>query len=519
MHNRALQSAFALTGALAVVGIGSPHAKAMKAELVEPPVPIEVAGQEPSGVGPIAEVPLIALKQGDSYKYLISTNKTTACESVDPFSSSVPLIGKITINCTNQLSRLDQGDFLRYSPDKMPKRTPWKSHYSGVMAAEYIADHGRPERGTLISILHGEHKNETRLKEGGTDYYQNQINPEALAVPGPSGFPFGRSPDSGLDIRRQPTGSFYCPGGYLSTNYKGESTAEHMIAEGGYVPDDLSTSDPGREGYYSNCHEAYNGFIFSAVRRVRTADTLRPFNKNDDKGPIIWPSAGYTDSNGRKTSHGVRHPSSMVDGNYLYVYYMDTSNSPDVNQGIIKVARSPLSAKGMPGSFKSWQADGKHGRWVKSLPFKNKSQFADNRERFYETKGPVSDGIISGSTRADSVHERNAQRGYLRFSPARLLGATRKYIAISQQYTVGTNRYKKDACGVEIKLHTSFDAVRWSKGRVIPGLNACNDTANQLFYPVPLDAKGEGSDIVDPRGFYIMGAKAGVPYRAKVRLK
>lgn len=512
----------ALVGTLAVA-TGSGEAKALQPKLVEPPAIVEVTGSELGNQTPISEVPPIALNLGKTNKYIFSTNHSTECQSSDPLSGKVGQIGAISLRCSSPLNRIEEGDFLSRKPQSMPKQTPWKSHYAGVMAAEILPSKAKDSSKLLVMIQHGENKNELRINPDNTDYYQNNINPEALAHPGPAGYPFGKQQTKGRDVRK--SSQFYCPGGYMNANHNGQATGEHTIAPDGYVPRDLSFSGQLRDKdvYYSNCHEAYNGFISSAISRIKADLPIPPITRSSDRGPIIWPSSGYVGRDGKKVSWGVRHPSTMVDGKHLYIYYLDTSDSPDVNQGVIKVARSPISARGRAGSFKTWRPLEKgvnaRGKWVPSLPFDNKSQFVDHRNRFYKTRGPISDGIINGSTKFDTKRSRDAQRGYLRFSPARLKGSVKKYIAVSQQYTKDTSRYNKQNCGIELKLHSSRDAIRWTKGVSIPGLTACKGAANKLFYPTLLNKNGLQDNVVDPEGFYIVGGQGGKPYRAKVKIK
>jgi len=258
------------------------------------------------------------------------------------------------------LARITEADYLRRPPEAIPARTPWKSHYLGVFGAHYLPDAYGRARGDVLLVGHGENKNESRRIDGALNWYQNAVNPEALATPGAlGGYPFGRSDVPGGNPRA--LGSpFPCPGGYVNLDALRD---EAISGSRAYVPADLSSTDDalGGRSYYSNCHEGYNGFVTTGLRAASTPSSWvgrGRLRDSEDNGPVIWPSAGYVDDRGRKVSWGVRHPSSFVHDGYLYIFYLDTSDSPDVNHGIIKVARSPLSAKGAPGSFTSWNPRG-----------------------------------------------------------------------------------------------------------------------------------------------------------------
>jgi hypothetical protein len=87
-----------------------------------------------------------------------------------------------------------------------------------------------------------------------------------------------------------------------------------------------------------------------------------------DQGPIVWPAAGYDGS------HGVRHPTSIVFGGFVYVFYLDTS-------------RGICVARARPGAlrFSTWTGKG----WARSLP----KGFNRWRPRF-DARGPDARAIM-----------------------------------------------------------------------------------------------------------------------------
>jgi hypothetical protein len=92
-----------------------------------------------------------------------------------------------------------------------------------------------------------------------------------------------------------------------------------------------------------------------------------------DEGPIVWPANGYTELNPENTQDagwGVRHGTSIIKGDYLYLFYQDYSyGDPKNGRGSgMKVARAPLN-NAHAGYFETWYrlANGTEG-WEKSLP-------------------------------------------------------------------------------------------------------------------------------------------------------
>jgi len=112
------------------------------------------------------------------------------------------------------------------------------------------------------------------------------------------------------------------------------------------------------DGTYVDAWDSYNAFVGSVLlQNPRSVFTDGP--GVTDNGPVVWPSAGYLDASGAKTSEGVRHPSTIVYNGFVYLFYLDESygDDPDRHAGI-KVARAPLDKAGAPGSFAAFYAGG-----------------------------------------------------------------------------------------------------------------------------------------------------------------
>ncbi len=234
-----------------------------------------------------------------------------------------------------------------------------------------------------------------------------------------------------------------------------------------------------KSGVYEDCSEAYNAFVgMSWV--TSNASTGWGAQEFSDEGPVVWPSLGYIDSNGKKTSGGVRHPSSIVSGDFIYLFYLDTSFSGEPGKAWgIKVARAPLASGGQPGSFNSYYA----GRFDQSSLPKgfNKNQVSD----FFARSGPKAD-IIFQSTSP------------MRFSVAAIKG-TNLFAGIEE--TVEDGRWL-------LRLRTSKNLFQWSAPKNIISIPG-NWDEGVIHYPIFLDKSGWSNTEIDFGDFYILGTQPG----------
>jgi len=80
--------------------------------------------------------------------------------------------------------------------------------------------------------------------------------------------------------------------------------------------DTYSGGSPYQEGW-----KAYNGIVSAAwVPNNASTNWGQQFFSNE-MGPIVWPSTGYVTKSGIKCTSGLRHPSSIVYNNYVYVFF------------------------------------------------------------------------------------------------------------------------------------------------------------------------------------------------------
>jgi len=239
-------------------------------------------------------------------------------------------------------------------------------------------------------------------------------------------------------------------------------------------------------GEYVDAWDAYNAFIGSVILNNPTRlATDGPAVQ--DNGPVVWPSAGYLDAAGTKTSEGVRHPSSLIyDGN-VYLFYLDTSyaGDPERTPGI-KVARAPLAGAGAPGSFHAfWNGDFTEP----ALP--DGYSAADNHASL-ATPGPRATSIL-GPDSADDVRFSVAQ-----VSPSPTEGPL----------FLGVEEHFDDLNGWWVALRLSTDLVGWTLPYAIPGIAAPTWDDGTMNYPILMDRDGWTNTTVSLDAFYVVGTSA-----------
>jgi hypothetical protein len=293
----------------------------------------------------------------------------------------------------------------------------------------------RPWRGyDLFTVLHGENKNE----RFGSSLYANTVNTNI-------------SPAS-------------CASGYAGENY-------------------------------DDCWPAYNAFISLRLANTASAPAGEAI-ESLDLGPILWPTMGYRHGD-EKTSSGLRHPSVIVHGGYLYIFYTDTSQSnEDGRRGGVHVARMALPTSDTPPmSAAIPYYDGAFSDSNPSLP---RGFSKDRIDEFYDRPGG----------RASELWPRSWQ--VVRFAVARING-TSAFIGV-EEFVAGREW--------GIRLRVSSDLLRWSNPVAVPGEHS-HDGWNRgtLHYPVFSDLSGQTSVDIDPSGFYLLGTRQARPVRQQVSIE
>lgn len=300
--------------------------------------------------------------------------------------------------------------------DKFPY---WRRNYYGPFNTFIVKDKNGKEY--LLGVMHGENKNERmNLGSKGIVEYNNTV------------FPSDKQ--------------------YLPSEYDGED----------------------ENGIWRESSGTY--FAFSGITVAPTDVNDGTDLQNGDKGPVIWPSAGYLDERGEQASQGVRHSSGFVTNDYLYIYYLDTSkNGYEAGRYPgLKVARSPLSSLGEPGSFRNYFA----GKWEeKSLP----ANFDKTDRTMFYKQGGRGSVILTGST--------------IRFSVAKVKG-TSYYLGVEETFT---------SKGLSIMLRASTDLANWGDPVTIYNAESSQYLEGALHYPIFYNKEFTSCIEIDKDEFYVGG--------------
>jgi hypothetical protein len=392
-------------------------------------------------LAPFAEVPPWFIYDG-SYRYFISTDHTDECQTPDNLFSEV-------VDCdTGHIALVSEAEADIFAdPAQIPSGTAYKRDYEGVYSAQLVTS--RAGKRYLVGIDHAENKNEVRTKLiGGRQtqvYYHNTVQPhDTTCWSGPVG------------------------------------------------------------NVYRDCNQDYNGFIDSsyAPDGASTSGGLYGWH---DRGPIVWPRNGYVRSDGSKASWGVRHPSSIVEGRYLYAFYLDTGSTRSdptglATQGVgagIVVARSPASDVAKPGAFEVWT---RRGRWLPSLPH---GLTPGDEARYFDRAGGASAPLLGSNS------------GSYYFAVARIEHPTRwRYLAVEHYSTAHSPSCVNRGTTLGDALWESNDLIHWQHPTPIPQLTSCGTdqpTAyddSRLRFPHFLDSTGTSENAIDPASFYLIGTSA-----------
>jgi hypothetical protein len=313
----------------------------------------------------------------------------------------------------------------------------WKRNYHAIYSAAYI---NHPSVGPVsLGFLHGENKNQVTGKSYSafSQTYQNTIQQDVTINP-----------------------------------------LNHNTYSGG---------EPFVEGWL-----AYNAIISAAwVPNNISTNWGQQFFRNE-LGPIAWPSTAYITENGVKSTSGLKHPSSIVDGDYVYVFFADGgpygSNVPSETGRLegIKVVRAPLSGALDPTAYTVYYKDSAGTEsWLPSLP---EGFTKETMLDFVAVKGPRSTDIM------DDVH---GMSQHIRFSVAKVR---------DKNYFIGVEEYIDiaDAHKFKIALRFSNDLTSWTDRRLVV-YEAAHWRETEMNYPIFLDKEGWTNTEIDIDDFYILG--------------
>lgn len=226
-----------------------------------------------------------------------------------------------------------------------------------------------------------------------------------------------------------------------------------------------------------------------------------------DYGPVAWPVDGYVEGEagtGRNTVHGF----GVTWGDFLYVYYVDwssahvSSSDPEFSGGVgVKVVRARLSeldavfdddALEPGGLFEAYcrglaccaARDPDGNGWGRAMP-----------AGFSAKDGAVYDALRSkgcAKTIVDALPSLSAQ-----FSVARSTEGGLVAVHWAADQAAGKST---------IELMSSSDGLEWKGETPILDLAGPVDEL-PMKHPNLLDSAGRSSELIDPKGFYVLGAQ------------
>ena len=290
----------------------------------------------------------------------------------------------------------------------------WRRNYNGIFSA-HVYDHIPSSQKILFSVSHGENKNE----RVGDYCYQNSINPTQPII--------CNDPNT-------------WSGSIDGINYREHWQSYAGFLNGNWIPYTLAND-------WGNIY-------------------------HNDLGPIGWPSAGYLDQNSLQTSNGLRHPSSIIEGNHIYIFVKDESFD---NTSGVKLFRCELDSTLTPARFETWAGS----NWIPALPAGfHKDQIAN----FFSTRGPQNTPVFS------------PQYNTVRFAVAKFKN--------SNEF-IGVEQYNASANSIRIALRTSSDLIHWSSPIDIYTTSNWSDLPYK--YPIFLSKDGTSNTSIDRDEFYIVG--------------
>jgi hypothetical protein len=255
----------------------------------------------------------------------------------------------------------------------------------------------------------------------------------------------------------------------------------------------INTNDP--DSYSGGGHEgwdAYNGIISAAwVPNILQTNWGQQFFKNE-LGPIAWPATGYITKSGIKCTAGLRHPSSLLVGDSIYVFYLESGpygNNIPVEEGRhqgIKVIRASLKDALDPHGYQVYyRAPDSTVTWNTSLP---EGFTKENMLNYVAVRGPKATDIMG---------DREGTSEEIRFSAAKVRNT---------DYFIGVEEYADltDDKKIKVALRFSKDLVNWTERASIL-YTADSWSQSRVNYPIFLSKDGWTNTEVDIDDFYILG--------------
>ena len=294
--------------------------------------------------------------------------------------------------------------------------------------------------------------------------------------------------------------------GYCHSENKNEVSGD--CQQGNWIANTIQANVPvdcsdrqtwsGGKPYQDGWH-AYNALL-TAVWTPYTEQTSWGHGAfQNDLGPIAWPCTGYVTTTGVKATSGLRHPSSIVRGDSVYIFFVDGGpfghNVPleEGRNGGVKVLRVHKDQSIDAHRYQIYYKDPRGGaHWHSSLPAGfTKEKMLD----YVAVKGPKSTTLINDT---------GAYYQVIRFSVARIKDkegyiGVEQYIDVNDPTPEGKPTWK-------VALRYSPDLITWGDRQLIVyKTNSWEES--QLNYPVLLNKEGTSNTEVDAHEFYIVGSE------------
>ncbi|MEO1099443.1 MAG: 3-coathanger stack domain-containing protein, partial [Bacteroidota bacterium] len=361
---------------------------------------------------------------------------------------------------------LDPFDGNKYDPFKKFEAPPWilSGCYRGYLGIDGIDSYLIPNRVNLIDGTEAGSCGNTNPIGDGTNDFKVTIDGAYYEIVSASGSDTWNydyiAPFSGhvIDL----------PQDYLNVLYTHGEYKQHC--EDNRI---VSVNFPCSQGT-ANYWESYYAFLNLAWLESNASNNWGQTAYHDE-GPIVWPKDGFRNGSrvgGTKISNGIRHPTSIIVGDYIYIYFKEENTT---SASGIKLARVSVDNATSVESYQVYS----NGAWISSLPA---GFVKENIDQFYETPGPNSSVVVGGWTT-------------FRFSVARLNGSS---------HFIGLEEYEKDGSQY-MALRLSQDLINWGERiKIVRYVGIWDDS--KMHYPIFLDKTGWHNTAIDADEFYILGS-------------
>jgi len=400
------------------------------------PLPLEL----PSGTNAHTEIPPVLLPAPDGARLIyLPTGYVYQCQTTgNPLNEEVQLLASQCAVVDLPEDNSAPNVFKPPGPGDIPTgRNQWELNYDAVFSAHITKDTITGKQ-IIVTVNHGETKN--YLASNGYRY-QSPFAPRAASLP----------PDCGYQ-------------GYMGAGPRG----------------------------FRNCWLSYAAFVSVEQNDYSAATHFGQTLNRSVSGPVIWPTNGYYDlsrGNEGMLSVGLRHPSSIIFGGYIYVYYFDTSKGSIGGLSAMgtKLARAQINAHGLPDAFYAWNgADFE----TPALP----AGFdKDNLARFIATPGPRIPALFSREAVGRPDYPLQSTHFSVAYSKKR-----QAFVGVENfiEYVGGNEMHK-----VAIRLST--DLVHWGPRNLLP------IDGHDLSYATFANANFTSNSEVDFRNIYLLGTSHG----------